>query len=312
MKKLFFTAIITAAAVFLQTGINCFAQSKPLNGSGKIISKSFDFKNFDKLEILDLAGKVNVEVGKPFSVNIDIDDNLESLLRVKENNGELTITLQGNNYNKLYVEETNIKVTVTMPEVSVVRHRSNSNMNITGITGRYFRVKSTGNGSVTLNGSIDELDIICHGNGAVKAEGMVANLLKVQKSGNGNVYIKTDSVFTATGSGNGDVINKGEGIADKKSGISGNGQIRYTNQPVQKLEPVKKVQVKIKNETDQNIELQVKYPVKGSYGINIKANKTVRQSFPVGTKLYRTSQSAGSEEAVYEVTGKGNELFVIR
>ena len=301
-----------AAALVLFIGSSSYAQRGPLNGSGNIVTKTFDYKNFDKLEILDIAGTIKVEVGKPFSISIDIDDNLAALFRVNETDGELKIQLEGNEYNKLYLENTNIKITVTMPEVSVVRHRSNADMNITGITGRYFRIKNSGNGTATIKGSIDELDISSGGNGGVKAEEMIAKLVKVEKSGNGDVYIKTDNAFTATGSGNGDVINKGEGLPDKSSGISGNGEIKYKNQPVQKEEPRQRVHVKIQNETAEHIELTIKYPGKGSYGIDVKANSSVKESFPVGTKLYRGGQFTAFKKAVYEVTAESKQTFTIK
>jgi hypothetical protein len=231
---------------------------------------------------------------------------------VKENDGELTIQLEGNNYNKLYLERTNITVSVTMPEVSIVKHRANSRLNITGIMGRYFRIKNSGNGSVTLKGTIDELDIISSGNGEVQAEQMVARSLKIEKAGNGDVYINTDNAFTANGSGNGDIINNGEGAPDKSSGISGNGEIKYKNQPEKKHEPRPRVHVKIQNETGEDVELTVKYPGKGSYGIDVKAYRSVKESFPVGTKLYRGGQFTTFKKALYEVTGNERQTFTIK
>lgn len=188
----------TALAALLLLCLQTSAQNKPLNGSGSIVTKTYDYKNFDKLELLDLAGKITVEIGKPFSINIDIDDNLATLLDVKENNGELKIKLEGNLNNRLYVENTNIKINISMPEASVIKHRSNSSLTVNGITGRYFRINNSGNGNAIINGSIDEMDITCRGNGAVNAEGVTAGTIKINKSGNGNVIIKQMAALPPT------------------------------------------------------------------------------------------------------------------
>lgn len=300
------------AMLLLCLSLNSYAQKAPLNGSGNIVMKSFDYKNFDKLEILDIAGKVNVEIGKPFSITINIDDNLASLLKVKEYDGELKIQLEGNAYNKLYLEETNIKVNITMPEASVIRHRSNSKMLVSGIVGRYFRINSSGNGEVIIKGSIDELDIVCSGNCAVRAEEMMAKSVKVEKSGNGNVYINTDKTFTAKGSGNGNVINKGEGMPDGASHISGNGEIKYKNKQELKQEPRKRVHVTIENKTDEYVVLTVKYPGKGSYGIDVKPNESVKETFPIGTKLFKGGQLTTFKKVLYEVSNKEQQVVSIK
>ena len=100
-RKLYINSFILSGVIGVNSSITFIkAQKGPLNGSGKIISKTFDNKDFDKIELKDFDGKVEIEVGKPFSISIDIDDNLEKLLSVKENNGKLKIEFEGNENNK--------------------------------------------------------------------------------------------------------------------------------------------------------------------------------------------------------------------
>lgn len=293
------------------------AQKGPLNGSGKIVNRSFGYKNFDKVELADLAGKAEIEIGKPFAVSVAVDDNLESLLDVSEKNGELRIELTGNLNNRLYIEETNISIKISMPEISFLKHRGNGNLYVTGITGHYFRIKNSGNGNAFLKGSVDELDISCSGNGTVKAEELLAKSIKINKSGNGNVYVNADSPFSANGSGNGDIINTGKGKADAGSNINGNGEIKYSNEEKTNnhisTEKSKLVTVTIKNQSDKWIYLSVKYPVKGSYGIDVKAKDSVTESFPAGTKIYKGNQFTTFKKPVYVVTEeKNNQTFIIK
>jgi hypothetical protein len=204
-----------------------FAQ-KPLKGSGKVVSMSFDFKNFDKVSFEDFDGKIEVEIGKEFSIQVAIDDNLASLLRVEKEDSEnqLRIWLKSNNNGRLYLENTNIKIKVTMPESSVIKHRGNTTLTVSGITGRYFRLENTGNGNAFLSGKTDELDISKTGNGEVKADKLLTKTAKIKSYGNGNVLVNAQVSMQANGAGNCSVIQFGEGKIDTNSSIIGNGKVR--------------------------------------------------------------------------------------
>ena len=204
------------------------AQMGPLKGTGKVISRTFDFKDFDKVAFEDFDGQIEVEIGKPFSIKIDIDENLAPRLEVKKDEPEyqLTVRLAGNYNGKLYLENTRIKIKVTMPEASVIRHRGNTILYVSGIVGRYFRLENNGNGNATLQGSIDELDIKKSGNGEVRAKNLVAKMAKVKSYGNGNVAVNAQISLSASGAGNCSVMQFGQGKIDAMSGIVGNGEVR--------------------------------------------------------------------------------------
>lgn len=223
MKK-----IILIIAIFNLFCTATFAQKGPLKGTGKIVSRTFDFKDFDKVSFEDFDGKIEVEIGKSFSINVDIDENLEPRLEVKKDDAEnqLTIRLAGNLNGKLYLENTRIKIKVTMPEASVIQHRGNTTVYISGIMGRYFRFENDGNGDVSMQGNIDELDIKKNGNGSVNAQKLIAKTAKVKSYGNGNVLVNSQISLAAHGTGNNSVMQFGQGKIDPMSGIVGNGEVR--------------------------------------------------------------------------------------
>ncbi len=213
------------AAIFLLIGLGATTQNRPLKGSGKTVTQTFAFSNFDKIDFNDLDGSIEVEVGKPFSISVTIDDNLQPLLRVTEKNGELKLALKGNRDNNMYIEETNIVVKISMPEISVLQHKGNTTLTINGIRGRYLRIENSGNGNILAKGSIDELEIICRSNGTVRAEALPAKKISTRVSGNGNVFINTATTFSGKATGNGNIINKGTGKEDAGSYGTGNGKI---------------------------------------------------------------------------------------
>jgi Putative auto-transporter adhesin, head GIN domain len=203
----------------------CFAQRGSLKGSGKVVSKVFDFTGFDKITLNDLDGKIEIEAGKSFSISIDIDDNLEPMLRVNSSDGTLAIELEGNNNNRKYIENTHIKIKITLPQLSSVQHQGNTGLSISGITGKSFWLKNGGNGSAQLTGTIDELEIKNTGNGNINAGQLAAQQATVLCRGNGNVYVNAEKSITARSSGNCSVINTGMAPFSAASYTSGNGRL---------------------------------------------------------------------------------------
>ncbi len=199
-----------------------------LFGKGKVITKEYNFKDFDKVSIEDFDGQIEIEIGKPYAIKIEIDENLEPRLNVTKNTTEnhLNIYLEGNKNGKLYLENTRIKIKVSLPEASLINHRGNANMKIQGIEGRYFKLQNEGNGDVWIDGNIDELDIKKSGNGTIKGNKLIAKTAKVKSYGNGNVIVNSQISLLGHGAGNGSILQVGPGKIDAMSGIVGNGDVR--------------------------------------------------------------------------------------
>jgi hypothetical protein len=223
MKKVLLTFVIISC-IFS----TIYAQNGPLKGSGAVISKNFNFTNFDKISFEDFDGSIEVEIGKPFAITVAIDENLVPRLKVKkeENESRLIIALEGNYNGKLYLEKTRIKIKVSLPEASMIEHRGNTIMKINGIFGRYFKLENNGNGNVQLFGAVDGLEIKKTGNGEITANKLLAKTVKVKSYGNGNVLVNAQISLMANGAGNCSVMQFGPGKIDPMSGIIGNGDVK--------------------------------------------------------------------------------------
>lgn len=218
MTKLILAIALTLASTFANA---------QLKGSSKTITKTYDYKNFDKIYFQDLDGKIEVEIGKPWSISVTIDDNLEKLLTFKpnESENELKITFDDNRNNKMYVENSNLKIKITVPEASVIKHEGNSDLIVKNVFGRYFRLENTGNGTTKIAGSIDKLDIIKKGNGDVNAVNLITQNAEIKSTGNGNVTINVFKELTGILFGNGDIKNIGKAKFNVNSSKKGNGEL---------------------------------------------------------------------------------------
>jgi Putative auto-transporter adhesin, head GIN domain len=245
-----------------------YAQRGPLKGSGKIVNKTFSFINFDKVNLRDLDGNVEIEVGKPFAISVAIDDNLEALLNVSIDDNGLDISLKGNKNNRMYIENTNIKIKIALPSLIYVLHDGNNGLTINGITGDYFRIKCIDNGSAILSGYVNKLDIVCSGNGTVNAKKLLAKNIETTRRGNGNIF------------------------TSKEEGAENNQENDVK---------VKMIKVIIKNNTDTKVSLSIKYPVSGSYGISVNSKNSITESFPLGTKIYKGNQFTTFKKALFVI-----------
>lgn len=200
------TIIITIA----MTLVSLLATAQ-LKGSGKTITKTYEYQNFDKVFFDDLDGKLEIEVGKPFSILITIDDNLINLLSVVENSSKkgLTISLKGNQNNKLYIEDTKIKVIITVPFLSEVSNNGNAELIVTNINSKNFKSENPVNGSTTLSGNVDNLEVFCKGNGNLYATKLQVKKALIFCRGNGNVKVNVSDEIEQTRSGNGNIQNIG-------------------------------------------------------------------------------------------------------
>ena len=204
-----------------------FLSSAQLKGSGKTITKTYNYSNFDKINFEDLDGKIEVEIGTTWSILVTIDDNLFPLLAFKDNQPEheLTLYFKRNGNNKMYIEDTNIKIKVTLPEASVICHTGNSSLHIKNVLGRYFRIENRGNAMTTISGTVDVLDVKNTGNGNTFAEKLMVKKATIKCSGNGNVKVNANEVITAKASGNGSVMNFGKALFDGSSSSTGNASL---------------------------------------------------------------------------------------
>jgi Putative auto-transporter adhesin, head GIN domain len=188
------------------------SQSDPFTGSEKIVEKKYDFSNFDKISILDLDGVTEIKVGKPFSIETSIKEKYLPILEVKENNRELTIVFKYTKDNNKYIQDPNIKVKISCPNLDSLYKRGNSGILVSGANQSTFFMSNEGNGSATLKGLVKQLSLKNDGNGKINAKNLVADTVFVESFGNGDVIINAKNRVDGERNGNGKIIQNGKAV----------------------------------------------------------------------------------------------------
>ena len=205
--------------------------SAQLRGSGQTVSKTYDYKNFDKISFEDLDGKIEVEIGKPYNISVVVDDNLEPLLTLTEetSNKELTVKFRNNKRNWRYIEGSNIVIKISLPNAIQIKNSGNCNITVNNANGSNLLIKNESNGNLDINGSVEKLEIINDSNGNIQAQNLLSKEALVTCLGNGNVTLNCSEKISAKTTSNGNINNVGLAKYDSNSSKTGNGNLNQKN-----------------------------------------------------------------------------------
>lgn len=286
---------ITFCLAFMVINFAFTQNRKPLTGKGEVLSRKEVLPSFKEVEIFGMDGLVVIEVNKNAQPEIicNVDENLGNLLRYEVKGKRLSVFIEGNRNNVLYIENTRINVKIVSPELEEIRYEGNADIAITGIEQQELRVKKQGNGDMTLSGIVNHLTIYKEGNGKVNAKALITETVSVTSFGNGNILVNASESAKGILNGNGYVKNEGSGETNGTS--FGNGKF------ISKIEseklvanPIQRVKVTFVNESTKRKE----YYVKGlnesgsgfSYGLALGPLATESETLPIGTEIFRNGK----------------------
>jgi hypothetical protein len=191
-------------------------------------TKTYILKNFDKVQIENVNGEVEIELGKSYSITITGKDNVQEQVQLTKSGDKLLVKLDSQFVND-WKNRKDVKVKIIMPEISKLFNFSNADVSVKKFVGRYFGIENKGNGNISVVGSVvDHIEINNNGNGNLETKNIISKKVDISKTGNGDVNIRTDNDFNVEMAGNGDIVNYGKGKAIIKK-QSGTGKVVYRN-----------------------------------------------------------------------------------
>ena len=188
------------------------SQADPFTGSDRIIKKYYDYKNFSKVSLIDIDGKIEIEVGDSFKVELNIREKYLPILLVNENNNQLELKFNYTKDNNKYISDPQITIKISCPNLEDLYKIGNGSVSVNLENQGSFSLKNEGNGNASLKGKVNELSIANTGNGETDAIRLEADNVKVSSSGNGNVIINANKSADGKRNGNGQIIQKGKAI----------------------------------------------------------------------------------------------------
>lgn len=141
-------------------------------GSGVAETVTYDFADFDDVEI---GGTFDADItvaDGPYSVSITVDDNLVDNLDTKIDDGQLEIDWKGGGVSS----KINPEVVITMPSLVKLEVGGASQATATGIEADEFRLESSGASQVTIDGEIAKLDVDGSGASDLTVTGTAGNI----------------------------------------------------------------------------------------------------------------------------------------
>jgi len=188
---------ILTAALLIAFLAGCTGRIVPVEsfaGSGNLVSRSYDLKGFSRIDANNSA-QVEVTRGDAFSVNVEVDDNLESRLDVSVKGDTLYIGLKNGIYDKA-----TLRAKVTMPTLTGVTLNGASTLGAV-LAGEDVRVGLNGASVATLTGTAGRVTITSNGAGQALLGGLAAGDVKVDANGASHVELNTDGAVTGKANG---------------------------------------------------------------------------------------------------------------
>lgn len=195
-------------------------------GSGKVITESFDFSDFDEIEILG-RGNLFITQGNNYNVRIEAEDNIMGLLNPRVEGDKLVIGER----RLLFYNEKPINIYVQMPEVEEIKISGSGDIKSQNkIREDVLNVEISGSGDVEMSLNVEELETGIAGSGDFYYEGKVKEHT-VSISGSGKLRgfdLQTEKTSVKiSGSGNAEIYATEE--LDIK--IFGSGNVQYKGTP---------------------------------------------------------------------------------
>lgn len=219
-----------------------------VSGSGNIETQMIDVSNFDRV-ILEGFGDVYIDQKQTYSLSVQTDDNLVSLLDIQVRSNELRLGIKQG----VEVHPTqSITYNITVPELNSVALSGSGNFYLEPMKSSNLTVSMAGSGNIDIKGlNAGNLSIDLNGSGNITIEDINAKIVDASLKGSGDIKLEgsanTQNV-TIDGSGNylagslqtntADVSVPGSAdvtvwVNDElKIRVNGSGDIQYYGKPI--------------------------------------------------------------------------------
>ncbi|MFO0975577.1 MAG: head GIN domain-containing protein [Planctomycetaceae bacterium] len=224
----------------------CVAMEPAIPGSGKLVTENRKAGEFTKLEVA-IPTRLVVKKGAEPSIELAIDDNLQSLVTTEIKDGVLVVRSEKN-----IAPHSETTLTIVTPALSSVQTAGSVEGSIEELTGpetnlaiagsgeltvglasESFSGSVAGAGTVVLTGSCKKLVLVTSGSGDWDSVAVPAEDVEVRIAGSGSSKVNASSMLSLNIAGSGDVQYAGQ--PEIKKSIAGSGSV----EPIKAANPSK-------------------------------------------------------------------------
>lgn len=170
--------VVAFIVSLLFSSCNMTFDGKSIKGSGNVVSKDRNLKDFTKIEVAKGIECV-VTQGNDFKVTVEADDNLQNAILTTVENGTLKITSEYNNYHNVTK-----KVYVQLPAIDVLETTGGSELKTNGtIKSNNLLLKSSSGSELYANVASEKVALESTSGSDLKVEGKAIDVTTASSSG---------------------------------------------------------------------------------------------------------------------------------
>ncbi len=191
-----------------------------LVGSGKVASEPRRVSGFTAVS-LEGSGNVEIAFGASESVVVEAEDNLLPVIETVLEKSVLVIRTKPNTT----IQTTKpIQVQIIMKSLDGVTILGSGNITVPQLTGDSFAAALPGSGTITVGGTVNQVNISLSGSGNIYCDKLKAKIAMVSLNGSGNITVYANESLDATINGSGDIRYSGS-PAKANTNVKGSGNI---------------------------------------------------------------------------------------
>lgn len=217
MKKLGLTVFIFALTIGIISALSCsYGNMLGVQGSGNVKSETRNVSGFTEVEA---GGAITVEIfaQKDFSVEVEADDNLLSLIETKVSGDTLKISMKDR-----ISPKNKIRVKIAMPELNGLDISGASTAVVKDVKADSLKLEASGASKITIDGEANSLESEASGASRIDAENLKIEDADVRASGASNTTVSAANELKADASGASTIYYTGEpkDLSQNTSGAS--------------------------------------------------------------------------------------------
>lgn len=186
-------------------------------GSGRMVSQPRQTAAFDAVQTRG-AVDLDIVVGPQTAVTVDMDDNLQTLIRTEVQGRTLVIDSKGS-----WSSDHHPRVSITLPALSAVSMDGSGGTRLKGLAGGALALRISGSGDIDASGRVDSLSVLVNGSGDARLDQLMADTAEVRINGSRDVSVNAAQTLEASVYGSGDIRYRGK--ARVGSHVYGSGSV---------------------------------------------------------------------------------------